>query len=192
MNHYAEIQISQIGLKSRSKKEVYDLLWNEGDIYLPPIRYAYHKFISQVIIGEKKLLKCSAIKVCRVPHLKHLRVEDLLAFGAKHINIDDYIPLYNYHKLPNREWLANVLNTLVGQKFKDFTEEKICARVKHIVNKKKLNVMALPEFINIFKKTKNISGEKGRSHYLIKASGIRNGDKSRATKRITKTNERDK
>ena len=138
MNHYAEMQISQIGLKSKSKKEVYDLLWNEGYIYLPPIRDAHHKLISQVIIGEKKHLKCSAIKICRIPHLKDLRVEDLLAFGANHINIDDYIPVYNYHKLPNREWLANVLNTLVGQKFKDFTEEKICARVKHIVTRRSL------------------------------------------------------
>ena len=33
--------------------------------------------------------------------------------------------------------------------------------------------MALHEFINIFKKSKNISIEKERSHYLIKASGKR-------------------
>ena len=112
MSPYAEIQISEIGLKSRSKKEEYDLLCNEGDIYLPPARDAHHKFISQIITGEKKHLKSSSIKVCRVPHLKDLRVEDILEFGCKHIKIDDYLPDYNYRKL-NRDWTVNIMNTLL-------------------------------------------------------------------------------
>ena len=83
MNQFAEIQISELSLKSKSKKEVYDLLCNEGSIYLPPIEDAHHKFISQVLVGDKKCLKLSQVKVCRVPHLKGLTVEDLIAFGLR-------------------------------------------------------------------------------------------------------------
>ena len=43
MDSYAEIQISEVGFKAHSKKEVYDLLWNEGEIYFPPIEDAYQK-----------------------------------------------------------------------------------------------------------------------------------------------------
>ena len=46
-------------------------------------------------------------------------------------------------------------------------------RVKHVVNRKKLNVMALPEFIDIIQKSNSISVQKGRSHFLIKACGKR-------------------
>ena len=40
MDSFAEIQVSELGIKARSKKEVYNLLWNEGDVYLPPIEDA--------------------------------------------------------------------------------------------------------------------------------------------------------
>ena len=57
MQAYAEIQISELGLKSRSKKELYDLLCNEGDIYLPPISDTHHKYIYKVLTGDKLFLK---------------------------------------------------------------------------------------------------------------------------------------
>ena len=120
MDEFAEIQISELGLKSRSEKEVYDLLCNEGSIYLPPIEDAHHKFISQILVGDKRCLKCSQVKVCRVPDLKGLTVEDLLAFGQQRATLNDYLPDYQYHKLPNRQWLCNVLNTLLGNTFTKF------------------------------------------------------------------------
>ena len=38
---------------------------------------------------------------------------------------------------------------------------------------KSLNIKALPEFINILKSSKNISNDKGRSHFLLKIAGKR-------------------
>ena len=173
MDELSEIQISELGLKSKSKKEVYDLLCNEGSIYLPPIEDAHHKFISQILVGDKKYLKRSHVKVCRVPHLKGLTVEDLLVFGQLKVNLNDYLPDYEYHKLPNRQWLCNMLNTLLGSTFAKFVKEWMKARVKHMVMKKKLTVKLLPEFENMFMSSKNISVQKGRSHSLIKKYGKR-------------------
>ena len=42
--------------------------------------------------------------------------------------------------------------------------------------KKKLSIKALPEFVDIFKLSKNISVQKGRSHYLLKKFGKRKWD----------------
>ena len=173
MQAYAEIQISELGLKSRSKKEHYDLLCNEGDIYLPLISDAHHKYISQVLTGDKLYLKWSEVKVCSVPHISGLHTINLLEFGRKEWGIDSYLPEYEYRKLPSRPWLWNVLNTLLGDKLKLFVQEKMKVRVKHVVNRKKLNVMALPEFIDIFQKSNSTSVQKGRSHFLIKACGKR-------------------
>ena len=49
-------------------------------------------------------------------------------------------------------------------------------RVKHFINKRKMSVKALPEFINIFKKSQSISVHKGKTHYLLKTWGKRKWD----------------
>ena len=169
MESYEEIQVSELGIKAKSKKEVYNLLYNEGDVYLPLIEDVHHKFISQILVGDKRYLKCSQIKVCSVPQLKGLRVEDLLKFAEENIDIKGYLPDYEYRKLPNRQWLCNMLNTLIGEKFKLYMKNVMKERVKHFINKRKMSVKDLPKFINIFKKSESISVHKGKTHYLVKA-----------------------
>ena len=191
MDAFAEIQISELGLKSKSKKEVYDLLCNEGSIYLPPIEDAHHKFISQILVGDKKYLKCSHVKVCRVPHLKGSIVEGLLLLGQQRVNLNNYLSDYEYHKPPNRQWLCNVLNPLLGRIFAKSVQERMEARVKHVAMKKKLTVKLLPEFVNMFMSSKNISVQKGRSHFLIKKYGKRKWEEVQddGREKLKKTND---
>ena len=65
------MNINEVALKSKSKKEVYDLMTTEGDIYLPPLGDTNYKFIAQIMWGDKLYLKCSEVKVCKVSHLKN-------------------------------------------------------------------------------------------------------------------------
>ena len=87
MERYSEITISELGIKRRNKKEVYDLLWNEGAVYLPPLKDSNHKFISQIIAGDKKFLKWLSVKVCTIPHYEKLRIPDLIKFARTQIDI---------------------------------------------------------------------------------------------------------
>ena len=75
--------------------------------------------------------------------------------------------------MPNRQWLWNVLNTLLGNTFTKFVQECVKAKVKHVVRKKDLCVKVLPEFAEIFKSSTNVSVQKGRFHFLIKKFGKR-------------------
>ena len=109
--------------------------------------------------------------VCTIPHYMMLRITDLLKFARTQVDIDSYLPEYGYSKLTNRQWLCNVINTLVGPYLKRYVDDKIKDRVKYIVNQKKLTVKALPEFIQIFKSSSNISLENGRTNHLIKKLG---------------------
>ena len=95
MNEYEEITINELGVKSKSKKEVYDLLCNEGDIYLPRLKDSNHKFISQIMVGDKSYLKCSQVKVCTVPHYKMLTIPDLIKFARTKVDIDKFLPEYS-------------------------------------------------------------------------------------------------
>ena len=176
MDEYDEIAINELGLKSRSKREVYNLLWNEGGIYLPPLKDSHHKFISQIMVGDKKFLKCSQVKVCTVPHYKMLTIPDMLKFAKTKVDINLFLPDYEYQKYPNRQWLWNVLNTVLGDDFKKFVNEKIQERVKHVIWQKRMTVKALPEFIAIFKNSKNISVHNGRTNHLLRKFGKRKWD----------------
>ena len=176
MDPYAEILVEEVGIKSRSKKEVYDLLVTEGGLYLPPISDWHHKFISMVMVGDKKWLKSNNVKVCSVPHLDGLKISQIIEFSRQHVNIEAYLPDYEYSKYPNRDWLWNVVNSLLDKKFQEFIQNKIWEHTKKMVMKKKLSIKALPEFVDIFKLSKNISVQKGRSHYLLKKFGKRKWD----------------
>ena len=92
----------------------------EGNIYLPPLGDTHYKFISQIMWGDKLYLKCSEVKVCKVSHLKTLNVADLVEFAKEKIKINEFLPDYNYQKQSNREWLWNILNTVIEGRFKDF------------------------------------------------------------------------
>ena len=173
MEEFSEIPIQQVGLKWRSKREVYNLLTTEGGCYLPPLADSNYKYISQVLVGDKKVIKWKDVKVCSVPHLKGLAITELIEFARVHFEVDKYIPDYEYDKKPNRNWIWNIINSVCQVEFQKYIEKKISERVKHMVKMKSFNVKALPEFVNIFQSSKNISTDKGRSHFLIKTAGKR-------------------
>ena len=45
----------QLGVKGKSKREIYNILATEGKVYLPPYKDSHYKFISQVLVGEKEV-----------------------------------------------------------------------------------------------------------------------------------------
>ena len=47
--------IKELGVVCQSKKDIYKVLQVDGEIYLPPVEQSDHKFISQVVTGEKKV-----------------------------------------------------------------------------------------------------------------------------------------
>ena len=63
-------------------------------------------------------------------------MEALLKFGEENSNTKDYFPEYEYQKLANIQWLCDILNTLLRNKFADFVKEKIRDKVKHTVRKR--------------------------------------------------------
>ena len=98
MENFSLKSVNEVALKSKSKKEVYDLLTTKGDVYLPPLRDTHYKFISKIMWGDKLYLKCPEVKVCKVPHFKTLNVAELMEFAKENSNIDEFLPEYNYQK----------------------------------------------------------------------------------------------
>uniref|UniRef100_A0A7S3JAA4 Uncharacterized protein n=1 Tax=Euplotes harpa TaxID=151035 RepID=A0A7S3JAA4_9SPIT len=120
------------------------------------------------MLGRKKFTHCSEVKVIKVPHLEGLRVSDILQFARRSFNMNQFLPEFSYDKEPNRDWLCNLVNTAVEEKFKNFISEQRKKREQKIIAHKNLAVDALPEFVNIFKKSTEVSTSRGKSYFVTR------------------------
>ena len=167
-----QLTVNEISAKFKSKSELYNVLTREGSIYLPPKQDSTQKFLRSIIMGNKLYVKCEDVIVIKVPQYNGLHVKDILKFASTKVNIKKYLPDYDYFKEPNREWLWNIVNTLVPQDLQSFIKEKIEIRKNDIIKSQNLGIQAKPEFISIFRKSQAVSSMKGRSHFLARMPKI--------------------
>ena len=78
------------------------------------------------------------------------------------------MPKYEYSKVPNRECLCNLINSLIPEKFNQFILIKIKKRNKEFIALQNIGITIKPEFIQIFKNSRAISTMNGKSHYLTR------------------------
>ena len=161
-----EIIINNISIKARSKKEIYMVLSLEGGIYLPPILDANSKYIKDIMTDSKKYLYWKNINTIKVPHIKSLEIKNIITFARQHCQVDNYLPVYS--KLPNREWLCNIINILIPNQFIKLIDEAMKNREKWLVDKLNLKVNTTHDIISIFNAFKNVSYIKGRTYFLMR------------------------
>ena len=52
MEQLAPLNLGNLALKCKSKKEMYDVLLNDCGVYLPPIEYANASYIRNIMTGK--------------------------------------------------------------------------------------------------------------------------------------------
>ena len=92
---------------------------------MPPKQDSIQKLLREIMLGIELYVKCSNVIVIKVLHYKGQHAKDLLKFAASKVNIKKYLPLYEYLKEPNKEWLWNIINTLITKEFHEFIDEKV-------------------------------------------------------------------
>ena len=142
--------INDISLKAKSKKKVYQVFIYEGGIYLPPILDANKNYIKDITTDKKMFLYWMQILTVKLPHIGSLSIKLVINFVIEWTNINDYLPTYKYNKLPNRDWLWNVVNTLANKEFSKFIQDRFAKREKCMVTKKRLGIEAIHEIVSIF------------------------------------------
>ena len=75
MNGKVAVNLLDLGSKARSKYEVYKILTNEGNLYLPPYKECSIEFITDYLEGKKSInLDSSSGEACITFRFsKHLR-----------------------------------------------------------------------------------------------------------------------
>ena len=123
-----ELSIVEVSAKLQSNKELYTILTKTGNLYLPPISYANQSYLRGVCNGQKLWIRCSKVKVVKVPHAKGLEVASILKFAFDHFDLIKYLPEYEYQKEPSRELVWNLVNTLIHYQFQEYMNGKISER----------------------------------------------------------------
>ena len=163
-----KLTINDVAIKAKSKKEIYYVLTCEGGIYLPPIMDANSTYLKDIVRGAKKFIYSKDVNVIKLPQIKRLYVADLLKWGKQNTLINSYLPTYKYVKMPNRDWLCNVLNTIAFDNFQNYVKHAYKERETSLTLTKGFTLSAIPEITKIFSNSNNISYEKGRSHFILR------------------------
>ena len=81
-------------------------------------------------MGKKLHLECSEVNVNKVSQYKGLKVRDLNRLAESKLDIVKYLPEYSYNKEPNREWLCNIISTLVKDELKNLLKRRLIKEIK--------------------------------------------------------------
>ena len=63
----------------------------------------------------------------------------MIRLASSKVNIEDYLPEYQYDKDPNLEWLCGIIDALILEKFQTFVNEKIEKRKEQLIDNKTCN-----------------------------------------------------
>ena len=100
--------------------------------------------------GEKKHIKCDAVKVIHIPQYEGLKVELMLEFIQQYPQVLDYLPIEREIRKLSRSYLGNVIYTVVGEPFKNWVDDKIRERHAKIKDQQDMLVSLDPEIARIF------------------------------------------
>ena len=97
----------------RSKTDLYKMLTQHLQYYLPPISACTIDFLKDVLNGKKKVIRRVNLKTRSVPRYKELSAS--YVFGkiiSLYTDMMDYFPDFIDEFKPNRDFFWNIFNTI--------------------------------------------------------------------------------
>mmetsp|Transcript_28259 Transcript_28259/g.21118 ORF Transcript_28259/g.21118 Transcript_28259/m.21118 type:complete len:109 (+) Transcript_28259:171-497(+) len=87
-----KVNVAQLAATFRTKKEIYQFLIYDAKVFLPKIHSTNAFFYKQILKGEKLTIKAEEVKLCKVPQIEGLRVDDFLKYVALNQRLRVYLP----------------------------------------------------------------------------------------------------
>ena len=145
------VTTAQFNAKFRSKPEVFRFLAFDVGAYLPPYATITVWHLRDLAGGKRKFVKAAEVKTIQVPHFDGLTFDSMMYHAKKFPGFQNYLPADDreVEKLP-RAYIANLIYTIVGQKFKDWVQQKIQERTKKIMEEQDLAIEMDPEVYMAF------------------------------------------
>jgi len=103
---------------------------------------------------------CDAVKVLPVPQFEGLTINDMLDYARQDSKVMECLPAAEGEilKLP-RQYIANLIYTVVGDAFADWVEDRITQRNYKIATERDLMIEMDAEIAAIFRSSTAVSGK---------------------------------
>ena len=159
----AHLTSSELQAKLGNKREIYRFLETEVKCYLSSYETMTIFHLRDLASSKKLRLKSDKVKHIAIPQFESLAVKDMRKFIYEHPTkeiILKYFPTENkeWEKLP-RQYVANVIYTVVGEGFQQWVQDNVNARNEKIKQEKDMLVELDPEILAIFKASTSVSGK---------------------------------
>ena len=155
----AQVTAAEFAAKFQSKREVYRFLATEVNAYLPPFENVTVWHLRDIQSGTKKRISCDQAKHINVPQFEGLSIKDIQAFASAYPQLARYFPIEKeMEKLP-RQYIANLIYTVVGKPFAKWVEAQMRKRNEKLKADQDMMIDMDPEIAAIFAKSTSVSGK---------------------------------
>ena len=127
--------------------------------YLPPFENVTIYFLKALITGSKKFIHTDKVQYLSVPQYDGLGIKEFLCEAGKYPATEQYFPdADDLRRLP-RQWVINVIYTLVGKPFADWALARMEARNQQLMAKHDMAILMDPEVLRIFNASTHVSSK---------------------------------
>jgi len=97
-----------------------------------------------------------------VPFYTSLSIEEIMKFAADYQSLAVYFPEERDQKKLNRQYVIDIINTIVKNPFRNWVDERIKERNDKIKESQNLNLALNTDIALAFKKSTNVSSKSMR------------------------------
>ena len=158
-NATVKMPASVIGAKMKSKNEVYRFLASEVRAYLSSYETMTVYHLRDLFSGQKKLILAEEVKHISVPFFEGLKIEEMLKFAFSYEEVFKRLPVEKEILQLPRQYIANVIYTIVGKPFSNWVDLKIAERHQKVTSEKNMMVELDPAIAKILQKSTIVSSK---------------------------------
>ena len=121
--------VNEVAAKLDTKRSIWRFLCNEARWYLCDEKCLTIWYLRDTMRKKRGHIKCDDVKVIHLPHFEGLEIKSLLKFAKDYPDVMFILP-ENEGEIRKllREWLGNVIYTIVGQPFQQWVNQQVDAR----------------------------------------------------------------
>ena len=116
--------------------------------------------MKDIISGKRRTIKSVDVKHLGVPLFEGLSTNDILQWASQFPQVAESLPIEprEVDKLL-RQYVINVVYTLVGDPFRLWVDQVMTARNTKITQERNLGIELDPEILRVFRQSTSVSGK---------------------------------
>jgi hypothetical protein len=126
------ITSKEFAAKYKDKREVYRFLACDAHLYLDSFETMTIWHLKDLAAGRKKKIISKDVKHISIPQYEGLSIADLLEYAKSYPAVMQALPVEREIKKLSKQYIANVIYTIVGAGFIEWVEDRVRSRNERV------------------------------------------------------------